>query len=169
VGVGMYSFKDDWAAEIAEVSTLPEFQNATIRIEDESLLTYGEYNVEAGEQEVTGNAVVYQGQARLIGIRWGTFTGGESQANSTTLSAIRIQVPNARLEPGAGDDGYGSGGYDGGLTGRVKRGCKVFVEAAPKNPSLENRILVITSDFQGSSSAARTFEAAFGSDAVVQP
>lgn len=167
VGARVYSFNEDWTADIAEVSTDPRFQTATIRIEDPSLLTYGEYDVDTNERDVTGDAVVYQGQARLIGVRWGTFTGGESQANASTLSAIRVQIPNARFAPGYGDSDYGQDDYATGLAGRVKRGCKIFVEASPDNPALTGLILTITSDLQGSSSASRTFEAALDSDVAV--
>lgn len=166
----VYSFEaDNWTKQIAAVSTRPEFQRATVRIEDHSLLSYGDYDVETGTQETTGDPVVYEGQARLIPIRWGTFTGGESQSNATTLSAIRVQIPNALDAEGYGDDEYTEGQYATGLAGRVKRGCKIFVITSPRNPALEGLILTITSDVQGSSAAARTFEAALDADVAVVP
>jgi len=148
----MYSFEsEDWTAPIHAVSTQPRFQKSLIRIEDHSLINPGEYDVDTGTYtEPTGDPVVYEGQARLIGIRWGTFTGGESQANATTLSAIRVQIPKA-------DE----------TTVRVKRGCKIFVLESPNNPALNGLILTITSDLQGSSAAARTFEAALDADTTV--
>lgn len=166
----MYSFEsEDWTAPIHAVSTQSRFQKSKIRIEDYSLITPGEYNVDTGTYtEPTGDPVIYEGQARLIGIRWGTFTGGESQANATTLSAIRVQIPNARFDEGYGEDEYGDN-YSGGLYGRVKRGCKIFVLDSPNNPALNGLILTITSDLQGSSAAARTFEAALDADVEVAP
>lgn len=148
----MYSFEsEDWTAPIHAVSTQPRFQKSRIRIEDHSLIVPGEYDVDTGTYtEPTGDPVVYEGQARLIGIRWGTFTGGESQANATTLSAIRVQVPKTP-----------------DTTARIKRGCKIFVLDSPNNPALNGLILTITSDLQGSSAAARTFEAALDADTTV--
>lgn len=151
----MYSFEQegDWPDAIARISTQPRFQKSQIRIEDHSLITQGEYDVETGTySESSGDPTVYEGQARLIGIRWGTFTGGESQANATTLSAIRVQIPKTPE-----------------TTVRVKRGCKIFVLDSPNNPALNGLILTITSDLQGSSAAARTFEAALDADVEVVP
>lgn len=148
----MYSFEsEDWTAPIHAVSTQPRFQKSRIRIEDHSLIVPGEYDVDTNTYtEPTGDPVVYEGQARLIGIRWGTFTGGESQANATTLSAIRVQIPKTP-----------------DTTVRVRRGCKIFVLDSPNNPALNGLILTITSDLQGSSAAARTFEASLDADTTV--
>ena len=145
-----YSFgTDNWADEIAEVSTQPEFQRAVIRIEDPSLLTQKSYDIETGEWTITGDPVIYPvgdetGQARVIGVRWGVQSGGESQANATTISAIRVQVPQHAV-------------------GRVKKGCKVTVESAP-NLVLTSYTFTVTSDMQGSSDASRTFECALDID-----
>lgn len=145
-----YKFSDGlWQDEVAAVSTLPEFQQAVIRIEDESLLVKGEYDIETGEQEITGDPVVYSGRARVIGVRWGVFSGGEAQANATTITAIRVQIPQH-------------------ATGRVKRGCKVFIESAP-NDVLTSFVFNVTSDMQGSSAAARTFECALDLDVEIEP
>lgn len=151
----MYSFETEgeWSDRIARISTQTRFQKSRVRIEDHSLITQGEYNVETGTYPgPTGDPTVYEGQARLIGIRWGTFTGGESQANATTLSAVRVQIPRTPE-----------------TTVRVKRGCKIFVIDSPNNPALNGLILTITSDLQGSSAAARTFEAALDGDVEVVP
>lgn len=140
-----YSFgTENWADEIAEVSTQPEFQRAVIRIEDPSLLTQKSYDIETGEWTITGDPVVYDGQARVIGVRWGVQSGGESQANATTISAIRVQIPQHAV-------------------GRVKKGCKVIVKSAP-NLVLTSYIFTVTSDMQGSSDASRTFECALDID-----
>lgn len=151
----MYSFESEgeWSDRIAGISSQPRFQRSQIRIEDHSLIVQGDYNTESGTYpEPTGDPTVYEGQARIIGIRWGTFTGGESQANATTLSAVRVQIPKTPE-----------------TTVRVKRGCKIFVIDSPNNPALNGLILTITSDLQGSSAAARTFEAALDADVKVVP
>lgn len=144
-----YSFGKKWNDAISDVSTLPEFQTARIRIEDPSLLTKV-YDIETATWVITGDAQVYPtgseiGQARIIGVRWGVQSGGESQANATTITAVRIQVPQHAV-------------------GRIKRGLKVFVDEAPDNPTLKNFGFTITSDMQGSSAAARTFECALDLD-----
>jgi len=137
-----------WSDEIAEITGSEEFQRARIRIEDSSLVTKV-YDVETAQWEITGDPVIYplaeeNGQARIIGVRWGVQSGGESQANATTISAIRIQIPQHAV-------------------GRVKKGCKVFVESAP-NMVLTNYIFTVTSDMQGSSDATRTFECSLDGD-----
>ncbi len=143
-----YQFPETFADEIAEVSTLPEYQTARVRIEDPSQVTKT-YDVDTATWIITGEPVIYpvgdeDGRARLIGVRWGVFSGGESQANSATISAVRLQIPQHAL-------------------GRVKKGCKVFVESAP-NVALESLIFTVTSDLQGASAASRTFELALDGD-----
>lgn len=147
----MLKFKTTWSDEIAEVSTLPEYQTARVRIVDPSLVVKT-YDVVTAQWTITGDGVIYplagsdeDGQARIIGVRWGVFSGGESQANAKTISAIRIQIPQHAV-------------------GRVKKGCKVFVESAPNNPTLPNYMFSVTSDMQGSSAASRTFECALDGD-----
>lgn len=140
----------NWADPIAAISTRPEFQTARIRIEDPSLLTQSDYNFETGQWTFAGDPVVYSGQARIIGVRWGVFSGGEAQANATTLAAVRIQVPQHGTE-------------------RIKRGLRVFVESSPNNPALTSYMLTITSDLQGSNSAARTFECGLDMDVTLTP
>lgn len=137
-----------WSDEIAEVTGSEEYQTAVIRIEDSSLVTK-DYDVETAAWTITGDPVIYPvgdetGQARIIGVRWGVQSGGESQANATTISAIRVQIPQHAV-------------------GRVKKGCKVFVESAP-NMSLTNFIFTVTSDMQGASAATRTFECSLDID-----
>ena len=141
----MLTFSDDgdWAREVAEVSTLPEFQNAQVRFVDPSLIE-SEYDPDTAEWTVTGDGVLYSGQARVIGVRWGVFSGGASN-NPGTETAIRIQVPR-----------FGAG--------RVRKGVKVYVDDAPFNPVLETYLFAVTSDMQGSAAGARTFECALAGD-----
>lgn len=78
-----YSFTvDNWADEIAEVSTQPEFQRAVIRIFDKSQATLvTPYNIETGIGPIYTGGDLYplgdeDGRARIIGVRWGVQSGG---------------------------------------------------------------------------------------------
>lgn len=134
-----------WSDRIAQVSTRPEFQRAVIRIFDQSQATLvSEYDIETGLGPIYTGGDLYEGQARIIGVRWGVQSGGESQANATTISAIRVQIPQHAV-------------------GRVKKGCKVFVASAP-NLVMPSYLFTVTSDMQGSSPAARTFECSLDID-----
>lgn len=149
-----YQFNEgSWANEVAEESTKPQYQQARVEIHDPSLQTRT-YDVDTAKWTITGDSKVYpvgdeDGRARLIGVRWGVFSGGESQANATTLTAVRLQIPQHAV-------------------GRVKRGMTVKVLSAP-NPVLKEYSIKITSDLQGSSDAARTFECAIDMDSKVAP
>lgn len=145
-----YSFAvANWADEIADVSELPEFQTATIRIVNPNLID-SDYNEDTAQWDIIGDGVIYNGQARVIPVRWGVQSGGESQANATTLSAMRVQIPRTTA-----------------TDIRVNKGFHVFVDASPYNLSLVNRMFTVTSDLQGSSSASRTFECMADVDAEV--
>lgn len=138
----MLKFDSDWPDEIAEISTLPEFQNAEIRI---TLPGTREYDVDTGTWIGNPPEIVYEGQARVIGVRWGISYTGQSQGNSRDVKAIRFQLP-----------------YQG--TGRVRRTASVRVTSSPRIPSLTEFTFAITNDFQGSNAAARTFEATLDGD-----
>lgn len=146
-----YQFADypNWADEIAEVSELPEFQTAKIRIVDPNLITR-DYDEDTATWTISGDGVIYNDRARIIPVRWGVQSGGESQANATTLAAMRVQIPRTLA-----------------TDIRVNKSCKVFVDESPHNLSLENRMFAVTSDLQGSSSASRTFECMADIDAAV--
>jgi hypothetical protein len=163
-----YDFADTWDRRIASKTTDPRFQRSTVRFEDPSLLVpAGEYDVETGEQEFTGDPVIYEGQARIIAINQASFNRNDDQANPTTLKAIRIQIPNGTDSEGYGEDEYEEDPYAGGLLSRVKRGVKVYVIDNPRNPALNGLIFTISSDMQGSAAAARTFEAVLDLDVEV--
>lgn len=141
-----------WTDAVRAISERPEFQTSVIRIEDPSLVTEGEYNVETGEYgPSTGDPVLYEGQARLIPVRDGSFLRGDEQANPTTLVPIRVQIPR-----------------DASTDIRIRRGCKVFVVSAPDALHLTDRLFTISSDLQGSSAGARTFEAMADVDAYLE-
>lgn len=142
----MKRFDTNWTDEIAEISTLPEFQNSTVEILDPSLR--GEYDIITGEWTYPDeNPVVYSGRARVKGIRWGVFYGGESQANAKTVTSIRVQLPKNSLGP-------------------IKKGASIVVLSSEDNPQLEETQFTITSGFQGSAQAARTLEASLDGDAA---
>lgn len=138
---------ESWSAEIAEESELPQYQTAEIRLVDTKKVTQV-YNETTGKYVTLTDGIEYEGQARVIPVRWGVFSGGESQANATTLSAIRVQIPST------------SGNI------RVRKGWKVFVTQADRSPFLVGRIFAVTSDIQGSESASRTFQCEADGDAV---
>lgn len=149
-----YSFAgENWADEISAESSKSEYQQAVIRIFDKSQATLvSEYDIKTGLGPIYEGGDLYplgdeDGRARIIGVRWGVQSGGESQANATTISAIRVQIPQHAV-------------------GRVKKGCKVFVESAP-NLVLSSYIFTVTSDMQGSSAASRTFECSLDIDVQV--
>lgn len=99
-----------------------------------------------GWQPVPVENVIYSGQARFIPVRAGVWQGGEAQLNATTIRAVRFQVPFAALP------------------GRVHSGSIVTITSAPYNPNLEGRTAKVTDDFQGSTTASRTFHAMMDAD-----
>ena len=143
----MKSFSASWFEEIADVSSRAEFQRAVIRL---TLPGPGEpvYDWDTGEYEPVEDTVLYEGQARVIGVRWGVGNGGESQANAKTVTAIRVQVPRNAV-------------------GRVNTGAVIAVLSSDANPAMVGLQYRVTSDLQGSSAASRTFEASLDGDVVV--
>lgn len=146
----VYQFPTEWPDEIAAISTLPEFQTATIRIVDPSLVTSPDdaYDIATNEFNYVGDGDVYTGQARIIAPRWGSDLGGTGATNAFTETTVRVQLP-----------------YQG--VGRVRKGFKMFVDAAPRNPALVGLVFVCTSDFQGASAAARTLQFKLDGDSKV--
>lgn len=150
----MYQFAKEWPDEIVAVSTLPEFQTACIEIRDPSLVTR-DYNVKEAKWTYTGDSLIYPqegetGQARIIAPRWGSDLGVEAGTNAFTETPIRVQLPYQAVE-------------------RVRKGFKMVVVESTRNPALEGLMFVCTSDFQGSSAAARTLQFKLDGDSQVQP
>ena len=131
------SFKA-WYDEIADVTESEEYQTCEVLVEDISNATRT-YDYENNKYTTTGITEVYSGQARYIPIRAGVWSGGESQLNATTTRAGRIQLPVS--ERGV----------------RVHSGVIVTFSSAPINGSLAGRTAKVTDDFQGATSATRTF------------
>ena len=72
-----YSFAENWAQEIADVSSLPEFQNATITL-------YSGGSVITGAENM---------RARIIGVRSTLDVNGRQSGDATGSKALRIQFP----------------------------------------------------------------------------
>lgn len=139
-----------WYDEIREISESPEFQTATIKILDRSLIEEGEYDSSTdtyigGTSEA--DAIVYEGRARVIGVRWGVDRTETNLSNPQTLLPIRLQIPR--------DD----------FPGSVPRGAIVTITEAP-NEALVGRPMSITLDIHGSSAASRTFQCRLSGDFV---
>lgn len=141
----MKKFNGTWTDEIAELTTADEYQDSQVVLIDGSIKP--DYNIKTGEYTYPEgfDPVIYIGGARLQPIRWGVFSGGESQANAKVATSIRIQIPKAGL-------------------GRVQRGTACLVLDAPDNIAMPNSVYNITSGVQGSATASRTFEAAIDGD-----
>lgn len=92
------------------------------------------------------NSTVYSGQARFIPVRAGVWQGGEAQLNATTIRAVRFQLPRTAM----------------GV--RIHAGAIVTIVSAPFNANLEGRTAKVTDDFQGSTTATRTFHAMMDAD-----
>lgn len=117
--------------------------NVWVRVIDRVSLVF---TYESGWQPVPLETIIYSGQARFIPVRAGVWQGGEAQLNATTIRAMRFQVPFAALP------------------GRVHSGAIVTITTAPFNPNLEGRTAKVTDDFQGSTTASRTFHAMMDAD-----
>ena len=129
-----------WFEEIAETSTQEEYQTAEIELWDPTQVTGG-YDVETGEDttERVGDPI-YRGRARVIALRRGVNYEGATQHNSKTLTGIRVQIPHKAADF------------------RVVRSTVAIVTSSPWNHTLESYQYTLSSDFHGSSAAARTFE-----------
>lgn len=117
--------------------------NVWVRVLDRVSLVFVYDN---GWQSVPVDNEVYSGQARFIPVRAGVWQGGEAQLNATTIRAVRFQVPFEALP------------------GRVRSGSIVTFTAAPYNPNLVGRTAKVMDDFQGSTTASRTFHGMMDAD-----
>src|SRR5690606_17003920 len=138
-----FSFSSRWTDMIADVTSTPEFQTATVEIA---------YKVSDGVFDVDTNSytdpiveILYTGQARIVAVRTSVFRQAAAQMNSHVSEFVRVQIPK-------------------NATGRVLTGAVVTINAAPDTPSLEGRRLLVNSDFHGASSATRTLECGYDND-----
>lgn len=143
----MYDFNGSWTDEIADITNLPEFQNALVKILDPTVEKV--YDFDLGEYVYPGGEVptLYEGRARVKDYRWGVFLGGEAQANSNIVTAFLIQLPKA-------------------TPGVFPRRSPVHVLECEDNPHIVGKQYAINSDAMGSTMASRTFEASLDGDSV---
>lgn len=127
-----------WEEQIADVSGLPEFQNATIKIFDPSLLTKT-YSYDDNSYTVSGDAEVYDGQARVQPMRSATEVGGGPIDDPSSASRIMVQIP-----------------YSSNLL--VERGFQIQVTDGGRNSNLETYLYTVLADVNSSHMASHTFE-----------
>ena len=101
---------------------------------------------DSGWELLPVNSTVYSGQARFIPVRAGVWQGGEAQLNATTIRAVRFQLPRSAMDT------------------RIHAGAIVTITSAPFNGNLEGRTAKVNDDFQGSTTATRTFHATMDAD-----
>lgn len=133
----------NWADPIREESTKDIYQNCTVSVFDPTV-SEEDYDYETDTWIPSSIPPIYEGNARFIPVRAGVYHQGEAQANSTTIRAVRFQLQS---DPG-----------------RIKTGFKVKFLTAPNNPSLEGQFATVNDDFQGSTTASRTFHASMDAD-----
>lgn len=132
----MYEFSD-WAQEVEDISTLPEFQNANVTIYIPA--HGGTWDVDTNKE--TGGTpaeLIYRGQARVVGIR--SSSRDQQNFDPTTMKGVRLQVPRS------------------GIAKRVPDQARAFFTDGGRNPQLTAYEFTVNSDFNSSQVAAYTFE-----------
>jgi hypothetical protein len=126
-----------WEAEIAEVSDLSDFQNATIIVTDPSALTKT-YSYEDNEYTVTGDGEIYDGPARIQPQRMAS----DAQfmvADPSAAKKILVQIPSTEAM-------------------LIRRGFQVQVTDGGRNANLEQFLFTVVADVNSSHMASHTFE-----------
>lgn len=138
-----------WSQEVAEVSGHSDFQTCEFQLLDPNKIEYS-YDIETGldTEVLPPEAILYEGQARLIGVRSATNYEGATQGNSKANKSLRVQFPH------------------GVLPQRLEKGFVGKVTSAPLNPSLTGYIYYLMTGIQGSSAGSRTLEFNVDGDAV---
>jgi len=127
-----------WQQQIADVSGLAEFQNATITIFDPSLLTKS-YSYDTNAYTVTGDAVVYSGQARIQPNRSASAVNSTPVDDPSSAKGIIVQIPAGEITV-------------------ISRGFQVQVTDGGRNPGLETYLFTVVADVNSSHMASHTFE-----------
>jgi hypothetical protein len=127
-----------WEQQIADVSGLAEFQNAEIIIYDPSLLTKT-YSYDTNAYTVTGDAVVYEGQARVQPNRSASAVNSNPVDDPSSAKSIMVQIPSAEIDV-------------------ISRGFQVQVTDGGRNPGLETYLFTVVADVNSSHMASHTFE-----------
>lgn len=140
----MYDFDQEPGAEIAAESTQAIWQNAHIVLYTPA--HGGEYDVDTGQTTgETPAALLYDGQARVVGIR--SYRESQENSNPSALKPVRVQIPDRTL-------------------GRVPNNAKAYFIDGGRNAQLTEYIFNVNSDFNSSHVAAYTFELTVDLDAV---
>jgi len=134
----MIDFDTGWAQEVADVSGLPEYQNAQIQILDQTLVVRTGNPLD-GYSYDTSAALKWEGQARVASTRSEVGAGGTTSTNPTGVKALRVQIP-----------------YDKDFM-RVKRGWSIRVTDGGRNRRLEDYLFMVESDVNSSQVASLTF------------
>lgn len=130
----MYEFEDDWAADIESISSLPEFQNATIQLIDASGIPASEYI--DGEWTSESPEPLLETRARVIATR--SPSDSDIGSNPSGFQAIRVQFPYAAYSQ------------------RIKRGTIVWVVDGGRSPDLSEYLFKVETDNFSSNRASRT-------------
>jgi hypothetical protein len=128
----------NWAEEIAQVSELSEFQNATILITDPSAVT-SSYSFDTNEYTVSGDNEVYAGPARIQPLRGAQSVGFASMQDISSFKTITVQIPATE-------------------TDLIRRGFQLRVTDGGRNPNLEEFLFTVVADVNSSHMASHTFE-----------
>ena len=145
-GFMAYDFAgENWAAEIAAVSGDPEFQNCEIQIRNPDLIVTTR-DMLTGITTQTGNPVLWQGRARIVGVRSALDISPGTTATPSGTKSVRVVIP------------YGA------YTGRINRGWQVRVIDGGRNPQLERYVLFVESDFNSGNVASFTIECSIAVD-----
>lgn len=133
------TFDEDFGAEIAEISGLVEYQNATVDIRDPTLEDFT-VDVENGDTTLTGDPLVWSGQGRVSMLRSSVDVGGNSSTDPSAIKGVRVQIPH------------------GSYAGRIRKGWFIRVVSGGRNTGLTTYNLVVDSDVQGSHEASTTIQ-----------
>lgn len=136
-----------WTERIADITSREEYQNAVIQVRNPKLRTVTN-DVKTGTVTITGDPVVWTGQARMVGFRSVVDSNKGNLSNPTGNKAIRFQVPRESTLP------------------RVERGWQIRVIDGGDNPRAGDYVFIIESDVQGSNVASRTIEASVDVEVV---
>lgn len=136
---------ENWAAEIAAVSGDPEFQNCEIQIRNPNLMTVTPDILDGGVV-IVGNPVVWQGRARVVGVRSALDISPGTSATPSGTKSVRVQIP------------YGT------YVGRINRGWQIRVIDGGRNVNLERYVLFVESDFNSGNVASPVIECSIAID-----
>jgi hypothetical protein len=136
-----------WTDHIREITEREEYQSATIQIRNPNLLTRTK-DIKTGIVTVTGDPVIWEGGARVVGYRSAVPSNKGSLSDPTGMKAMRFQIPQDSFPE------------------RAERGWQIRVTNGFKNPRLTQYLFIVESDTVVSNEASRTIEAIVDVEAV---